>query len=315
MVVKVRAPSWPVWLIGFGAILAGIGAASALWTVGPGGLRPETLFRPDDLPRAVVVLLLIGVLGFLVFGAGLISYVVRGSTSAQRAQQGYASLGTILACLAVAVILANVLTLPYGIVQAVQHPGEPLTLSPGGLVLSVLALDGSLLLVLYYRIVRTSIIPWEQMGLTFTSLRKGVGLGLGTGVFVIVVSYAIEQALSAVGVKQNQADLFAGIKNAPPSQFVGVLLALAVVAPICEEVFFRGYVFTAFSRRRGIPWAFVTSSLLFALAHLNLQALVPILVVGVTFCFVYWRSGSLVPSIIAHAMNNALAISAFYFYG
>jgi membrane protease YdiL (CAAX protease family) len=90
---------------------------------------------------------------------------------------------------------------------------------------------------------------------------------------------------------------------------------VAVIAPICEEIFFRGYVFTAVSRTRGVPWAFLASSVLFAAAHLNLQATLPILVIGLAFSYLYWRSSSLVPSMVAHAMNNALAMTAFYFYG
>jgi membrane protease YdiL (CAAX protease family) len=296
-------------------VLVSSGAAWALWTVGPGGVRLEALLRPNALPRIVVVFLIVGTVGALVATVGLISYVVRGSTSVQRAQQGYGSIGTILACFAVAVILANVLVLPYGIVQAQQHLGQPLTIGPGGLVLSIVSLDGSLLLVVYFRIVRTGVFSWSQMGLTSNALAERVRQGVLAGIFVIVVSALIEQALSSVGVKQTQAEMFAGIKSATPGQFVGVLLAVAVIAPVCEEIFFRGYVFTAVARQHSVPWAFGISSVLFALAHLNLQALGPILVIGVTFSFIYWRTGSLVPSMVAHAMNNALAMTLFYLYG
>ncbi len=313
--IKVRAPSWPVWLIAVGAALVGAGAASALWTVGPGGLRPEALFRPDDLPRLVVALVLAGTVGALVFVIGLIAYVARGSVSHTRAEQGYASLGTILACFAVAVIVANVLTVPYGIVEARLNPGQPLELTPGVLVLSIIALDLSLLAVVYFRIVRPGVLTWQQMGLTTASIGGRARLGLAAGVGVVVISAAIEQALNAVGIPQTQTEMFSGVKGATSWQFVGVLLAVAVIAPICEEIFFRGYVFTAVKRMRGVPVSLATSSLLFAVSHLNLQALLPILVIGVGLCILYWRTNSLVPSMVAHMLNNAVALSVFYFYG
>jgi uncharacterized protein len=313
--IKVRAPSWPVWLIGFGSLLVGAGAISALWAIGPGGLPSGALFRPDDLPRTVVAFMVAGSLGALVLVIGLIAFVARGSASPSRAEQGYASLGTILACFAVAVIVANLLTVPYGIAEAIRHPGQPFVLTPGALVLSVVALDLSLLGVVYFRIVRPGVLTWEQLGLTSARFGDRLRLGLAGGVIVVVVAAAIEQALNAVGVPQTQVEMFSSVKSATLGQFVGVLLAIAVIAPICEEIFFRGYVFTATSRSGGVPLAFASSSVLFAVSHLNLQALLPILVIGLGLGLLYWRTTSLVPSIIAHMLNNAVALSAFYFYG
>ncbi len=210
-------------------------------------------------------------------------------------------------------IVANVLTIPYAIVEGQRHPGQPLTLTPGGLVLSVVTLDGALLAVVFARIVRPGVLTWEQMGITLAELGDRVRRGLGVGVLAIVATAIVEAALRAFGVQQTQEEMFAGVRGADVGQFVGVLLAGAVIAPVCEEIFFRGYVFTAVRQRSGVPAAFLVSSLLFALAHLNLQAFLPILLIGIVFAFVYHRTGSLVPSMIAHSMNNALALSALYF--
>jgi membrane protease YdiL (CAAX protease family) len=313
--LRLRAPSWPVWLIGIGGLLVTAGAISALWAIGPGGLPSDALFRPNDLPRAIIALILAGTLGALVLIVGLFAFVVRGATSPSRAEQGYASIGTMLACFAVAVIVANLLTVPYGIAEAIRHPGQPLSLTPGVLVLSIVALDLSLLGVVYYRIIRPGVLTWEQLGLTSIRLADRIRIGIFGGVAVVAVSAVIEQVLNALGVSQTQVEMFGEVKTATLSQFVGVLLAVAVVAPICEEIFFRGYVFTAIQRTRGLPLAFASSSVLFAVSHLNLQAFLPILVIGIGLCFLYWRTTSLVPSIVAHMLNNAVALSAFYFSG
>jgi membrane protease YdiL (CAAX protease family) len=313
--IGLRMPSWPVWLIGLGTTLVVVGAASALWAIGPGGIRPASLLRPDDLPRAVISLVLAGTLGTLIFAVGVVAYVVRGSVSSTRAKQGYASIGTILACFAVAVLVANLLTVPYGIFALLQHPGQPIQITPGVLVYSIIALDGSLLGVVYFRIVRPGVLTWEQMGLTTASLGDRARLGIVAGVVVIALSAAIEQALDTIGIHQTQTDLFAGVKTASLGQFVGVLLAVAVIAPICEEIFFRGYVFTAMSTTRGLPLAFVSSSVLFAGSHLNAQALLPILAIGLGFGYLFSHTRSLVPSVVAHIVNNAVALTAFYLYG
>lgn len=309
-----RLPSWPVWLIVFGTVFFAAALATVLVVVGFRVDAFAELLRPGGVPSWVLIMSGLGLVGVLVFMVGLIAYVVRGSLSHESAERGYATIGTILACFGVATIIANVLTIPYGIVQAQQHPGESLTLTPGGLVLAVVTLEGSLLGVLFLRIVNPGVLSWRQMGVTAVDFWQRIRLGLGVGLAVIAASAVLEAALGAMGIHQTQGEMFAGVKGASLSQFLGVLLAGAVIAPLGEEIFFRGYVFTAVLRRYGLAPAFLTSSVLFALAHLNLEAFVPILLIGVTFCYVYWRTGSLVPSMIAHAMNNAVALAALYVY-
>jgi len=307
-----RLPSWPVWLIALGGVLMVAAAVSALLTVGFVVTRLSELLRAEVVSSNELGIILLGVLGALLFSIGVILYVVVGSLSHARAERGYASIGTILACFAAAAIIANILTLPYFIAQAQQHRGEALTLSPGGLVLAVVTMDGALLAVVYFRIVRPRVLTWEQLGLTLADAWQRVRLGLVVGIAVIVADAILEAALAAFGIHQTQQEVFLGVRDATPGQFVGILLAAAFIAPVCEEVFFRGYIFTAVRQRYGVALAFIASSLLFALAHLNAQAFLPILLIGVGFCYVYWRTGSLVPSIVAHAMNNALALAALY---
>jgi membrane protease YdiL (CAAX protease family) len=83
-----------------------------------------------------------------------------------------------------------------------------------------------------------------------------------------------------------------------------------VLAPICEEFLFRGYIFRALANLRG-PWpAAVITGVIFGLVH-TLSApvadLVPLGVLGFGLCWLYMRTGSLYPCIAVHAFNNCLA--------
>ena len=86
---------------------------------------------------------------------------------------------------------------------------------------------------------------------------------------------------------------------------VGVL-----VAPMAEEVFFRGILY-GFFRRWGVSAALVLSTLLFVLPHLGTSGL-PITQVigGVLFAVAYEKEGSLIVPIIIHASGN-MAIFTF----
>ena len=87
-----------------------------------------------------------------------------------------------------------------------------------------------------------------------------------------------------------------------------LFLAAAVGAPLLEEIFFRGALYGALRRRYGVPIALLASSAFFAILHPQLPlGFLPIALLGATFCALYeWRQ-SLIPGMIAHAMNNGLA--------
>jgi sodium transport system permease protein len=84
-----------------------------------------------------------------------------------------------------------------------------------------------------------------------------------------------------------------------------VWLVLAFSPALCEETFFRGMTLSGL-RRLG-PWAAIgVSALLFGLAHASIYRLLPTFVLGLVLGYVAWRSGSILCSMIIHALNNGL---------
>ncbi len=84
-----------------------------------------------------------------------------------------------------------------------------------------------------------------------------------------------------------------------------VWLVLGVTPAICEELFFRGLVFSGL-RRLGAWPAVLLSALLFGLAHASIYRLLPTFILGVLLGVLRWRSGSVVPGMVMHAVNNGL---------
>ncbi|MGV3719491.1 MAG: type II CAAX prenyl endopeptidase Rce1 family protein [Actinomycetota bacterium] len=87
-----------------------------------------------------------------------------------------------------------------------------------------------------------------------------------------------------------------------------LFLAAVVGAPLLEEIFFRGALYGALRRRFGVGTAIAASSAFFAILHPQLPlGFLPIALLGAAFCALYeWRQ-SLVPGMVAHAINNGLA--------
>lgn len=94
-------------------------------------------------------------------------------------------------------------------------------------------------------------------------------------------------------------------KDAPFTTYA-TLLASVLVAPICEETFFRGFVFAGFLNRMPVAVAIVLSSLLFAIAHADLGSFAVLFSIGLALAFIRWRTRSLWPGILLHLLNNGV---------
>ena len=87
---------------------------------------------------------------------------------------------------------------------------------------------------------------------------------------------------------------------------VALALAAVVLAPVCEELAFRGYLLTAARTRFRPAAAIAISGLLFAFMHLNPVLFMGLAGLGAVFGWLTWRAGSVWPAVAAHAANNAL---------
>jgi uncharacterized protein len=87
-----------------------------------------------------------------------------------------------------------------------------------------------------------------------------------------------------------------------------------VVAPFAEEFFFRGFFYRALRSRMRIAWAALLDGLLFGVIHYTgpetLEILPILVVLGIVFCLVYERTGTLYAPIALHAVNNTIAYAS-----
>lgn len=87
---------------------------------------------------------------------------------------------------------------------------------------------------------------------------------------------------------------------------LAMAFAAAVLAPVAEEVAFRGYVLSALRTHLGPGAAIVGSSVLFAAMHLDPVRFPAVLFLGLFLGWLAFRSGSIWPAVAAHAVNNGL---------
>jgi len=89
-----------------------------------------------------------------------------------------------------------------------------------------------------------------------------------------------------------------------------VIGVVVVAAPLVEELLFRGFLQRVLEyRMRDITRAVLVSALTFALIHLNIYWVIQIYMLGVFMGYLAWRSDSILPSFIVHALNNGWSIA------
>lgn len=103
------------------------------------------------------------------------------------------------------------------------------------------------------------------------------------------------------------ASQFADLMTGDSSLFESLLLAV-VIAPVTEELLFRGLILQGFLRRYSPRKAILASALLFAAFHGNPWQFLGALVLGVLFAWWFLQTRSLIPCILGHAVNNAVPL-------
>ena len=82
---------------------------------------------------------------------------------------------------------------------------------------------------------------------------------------------------------------------------------------VCEEITFRGIVFSGMLTRKKVWIAMMITSFFFAVFHLSLHRFPGVFLIGLGACFVVWISGSIWTGILLHALSNGfVSIIALY---
>jgi membrane protease YdiL (CAAX protease family) len=176
--------------------------------------------------------------------------------------------------------------------------------SPWITALSTIGLDGCVVAAVIGVAALTRRPRLWHFGLRSAPLRHSIGIA-----FMAVVAFlAFELTYSAVFDPKNPQKIVEELgADESTALLVTGALAVIVVAPIAEELLFRGFLFRVLRLRMGFWAAAAIDGVLFGLVHGSLVILPVLAFLGVTLCWVYERTGSLFPCIAIHVLNNTIA--------
>ena len=204
----------------------------------------------------------------------------------------------------------------YFIVSGILTRGEAVPASR-------LALSAVMTIVLFV-VVPVALLGWQRVSHTrglalrrpaWRHLLAAVLFGMATWPWVFeVVVFA--QGLGIRGFDpqqiQNVESLLAAWREVP---FWLVVLCLGIVPGVCEEAFFRGYLFNGLKQYLGAAQTIAVSAIAFGLFHVVLsggaapERILPSTLMGLLLGWVAWQSNSVIPSMILHAVHNSALLA------
>lgn len=153
----------------------------------------------------------------------------------------------------------------------------------------------------------------------------------GQALVVLIGVFALQQVLQGYMMLQESIPLPSGIQRwvdmiqdmfeatyrilvtaKTPLELLLVIVTVAVVPAVSEEVLFRGLVQRDLESITSGTKSAVIAGVLFAFYHLNPFSLIPLVTLGIVFGLIVYRSGNLVLAMLAHFLNNFLASIALY---
>ncbi len=290
-------------IVSIAMIVLGLLLPTAVIVSTPGILTLEPTSQAID--RVIGPLFLLA-LGGLLLIVGLVTnairaVVVRGALPPER-YRGPA-IGVLLM---LALILAAIVSLGAGSTALALLDGGDL--SVGGTLVLLTSTQVSLLAIVGVLVVGPKALVGFRL-LPPSGLARSMGIGIFAAVpawiGATLLAYLWTALLEGIGLVQGVPITEAVLELGDPTV---VLVAFVVVAPIAEELFFRGVAYNAWIRERGPRFALYGSAALFALIHGSVFALAPIFALGIALALVYRRTGSLPAAIAMHAGFNAISV-------
>lgn len=219
----------------------------------------------------------------------------------------------LLLALVVAVFAGVIVALP---LSALGVHGATSAKPPGGVLILDTALQDAIFVATAVVLAGTGarkVYSW-QFGLRGTPLRRAAGL-----VALAFVAFILFAAIWSTLIHSETDKV---LEKLGSKEGAGLLIASAVltcvIAPICEELLFRGFIFTSLRNWKG-PWVgAVLTALIFGAVHATsapAEDLLPLAGLGFVLCLLYRATGSIYPCIALHALNNCLAFGEIEEWG
>jgi len=134
-------------------------------------------------------------------------------------------------------------------------------------------------------------------------------------IFIQTMLFPLDSLLNVVNsIPLPLLDVVTGTND--PLLFIFEMFSAIIIAPISEELFFRGVLFNRLKIRKGFVFGLVVSSVIFGLCHFNypdhISHIIYTCIMGMTLCILYSRTDNLLLNMVVHSAYNLLSYLLVY---
>jgi len=148
----------------------------------------------------------------------------------------------------------------------------------------------------------------RDLGLRYYSIGKTLWYTFISLLAIFIISFIYVFVLSSVfGIEAPSSKIEILVSNRSVSNTI-LLIVVAFIGPVVEEVFFRGFLYSAFRKSWGVFPALFISSILFSVVHLQVYSFIPLFLIGWLLAYLFEKTRSLFPAIFLHAVYNLILI-------
>jgi len=167
------------------------------------------------------------------------------------------------------------------------------------------------LLIVYYQIKSLNgefSFKKDYFQFNFLSIKDAIIQGIKGWLTIVPFVLLVSLIMNSLIDNQNGSNplLEIVLNNKNYLSLIILFVTTTLLAPLFEEVIFRGILLPTLSRDFGIIWGIIVSAFIFALAHLSLGEMPPLFVLGVGLGITRIASGSLLSSVFMHSLWNGL---------
>ncbi len=148
------------------------------------------------------------------------------------------------------------------------------------------------------------------------SMKKTGALGYVGGIVLmagaILIGLIVTAIISSI-FPESAVSASAETEELMSMGFPAALIIIAVIPAFCEELMFRGFIFSAMRNRYKISTAIIIVAAIFGIYHMSIVRFFTTGLLGAVLCYAVYKTGSILPAVIMHFLNNALSVIESYY--
>lgn len=169
----------------------------------------------------------------------------------------------------------------------------------GSYIISVSFLYEICLFILMYTFLKMNRLSFAEVISIRKTIRKNLLLSVCAGLLVTVLGLLWVRLCLKL-------DLFSGQANEPGMDIYTTVFATVFLAPVIEELLFRGVLWSILQENKGTAAAVIVTTVYFVFLHLTLNNAFSAILIGICGSMFILFTGSIIPSIVIHLLNNLL---------